>query len=82
MHNHKRIVWFLILIAGLALVSSIGITQNGKAKEGIATSDKRTNDAALQRTYGELAQAPWKAQQEKGEIATGVIVYERDKNSI
>jgi hypothetical protein len=79
MNSHKQIVWFLLLVAGLASVRSIGLPQNAKTKKGIGITDKKTNDAALERAYGELAKAPWKAQQEKGEIATGVIVYEQDK---
>jgi hypothetical protein len=79
MHSRQRIVLFLILISALVSVSNIGLTQDEKAEKKIAISDKRADDSALQRTYGELAKAPWKAQQEKGEIATGVIVYEQDK---
>ena len=79
MHSHQRIVLFLILLSALVAISNIGLTQNGKAGKEIAVFDKQANDAALQRTYGELTKAPWKAQQEKGEIATGVIVYEQDK---
>src|ERR1700761_2106872 len=37
-----------------------------------------TQDEAIKRAYGKLADSPWLASQSKGDVATGVVVYEKD----
>jgi hypothetical protein len=35
-------------------------------------------DEAIKRAYGKLADSPWLAEQNKGDVATGVVVYEKE----
>jgi hypothetical protein len=37
-----------------------------------------TEDEAIKRAYGKLADSPWLASQTKGDVATGVVVYEKE----
>jgi hypothetical protein len=42
------------------------------------TSSRPSVDEAIKRAYGNLADSPWLAEQNKGDVATGVVVYEKD----
>jgi hypothetical protein len=58
----------------LALFAFVGL---GVLTTQISWS-RPAGDEAVKRAYGKLAEAPWLAAQDKGDIATGVVVYEKD----
>ena len=60
-----------LLISSLILVVGVPMALQNALQLG-----PKANQAALDRVYGKLAQAPWEAQQQKGDIAVGVIVNE------
>jgi hypothetical protein len=44
----------------------------------LAVSTAADEQDALKKVYGPVADEPWKAGQEKGEVSVGVVVYEKE----